>query len=269
MIILLKDIWSIEETSNYKIHFARYGGYSQPLDVFVRNRDEWQGWQEYKPKRNDFNQQFIFSLMQFYHESETWLFGGIYEVLERHSDCYSVRLTEQKREFIGHLKIKSDYKQRATRTRMEPYYSAFEVKEILTEPYNGRQFPGYDNVHLSFEELETLIQIEHTSWKTALENIKGIYLITDISNRKFYVGSAYGNEGVWSRWKFYIMTGDGGNKGINEHLEGKDLEYCRKNFYFTLLEHYFSRVSDDQIIMRENFWKEVLISRKIDGLNKN
>lgn len=168
--------------------------------------------------------------MQFYHESESWLFGGIYEVLERHNDRYSVQLTKQKREFIGRLKIRFDYKQRATRTRMEPYYSAFEVKEILAEIYNGRKFPGYDAVHLSFEELEALISIDQTNWKTALENIKGIYLITDISNGKHYVGSAYGNEGIWSRWKTYTITVHGGNKGINKYLEKKGIEYCRKIF---------------------------------------
>jgi hypothetical protein len=34
----------------------------------VRDKREWQGWQEYRPAPDDFNRPFIFSLIQFYHE---------------------------------------------------------------------------------------------------------------------------------------------------------------------------------------------------------
>jgi hypothetical protein len=30
-----------------------------------------------------------------------------------------------------------------------------------------------------------------------LENVKGVYLIVDKSNGKMYVGSAYGDTGIW------------------------------------------------------------------------
>jgi hypothetical protein len=67
MPILLEDIWAIENLGDYKIHFARWNKRNQPLEVFARDRREWQGWQEYKPGRNDFNREFIFSLIQLYH----------------------------------------------------------------------------------------------------------------------------------------------------------------------------------------------------------
>ncbi|WP_189654688.1 GIY-YIG nuclease family protein [Paracoccus mutanolyticus] len=44
-------------------------------------------------------------------------------------------------------------------------------------------------------------------WKAALESIKGIYLITDTRTGKRYVGSAYGDQGIWSRWCAYAASG--------------------------------------------------------------
>jgi hypothetical protein len=74
MTILLEDIWNIQNLSDYKVHFARWNGDTQSLEVFVRDKREWQEWQEYRPGRNDFNRPYIFSLMQFYHEPDIWLF---------------------------------------------------------------------------------------------------------------------------------------------------------------------------------------------------
>ncbi|WP_273070698.1 hypothetical protein, partial [Thioclava marina] len=47
----------------------------------------------YRPGRDDFNRPLIFSLIQFYHEQDSWLFGGVYHVLDRHPDRYEVELT--------------------------------------------------------------------------------------------------------------------------------------------------------------------------------
>lgn len=65
MTILLKEIWPIEKWEDYKVHFARWNGDSQPLEVFVRDRTQWQGWQEYRPSKDDFNRPFIFPLLSF------------------------------------------------------------------------------------------------------------------------------------------------------------------------------------------------------------
>ena len=174
MTIQLSEIWRIENLSDYKVHFARWNGDAQPLEVFVRDKAEWQGWQEYWPGRNDFNRPYIFSLMQFYHETDIWLFGGVFRVLERHSERYEVELLGDGGGFIGRLKLRSPYRGRTTRVNFENHYAGFEVQEILREPYSGRQFPGYEDIDLSFDELETLVKNERPDWKVALENTKGI-----------------------------------------------------------------------------------------------
>lgn len=106
--------------------------------------------------------------------------------------------------------------------------------------------------------------MEKGTWKTALQNQKGVYLITDISNGKMYVGSAYGENMILSRWQSYIKNGNGGNVG-QRYL---DFNYIKKNFRYSILEIYKSTVEDQIIIDRESWWKEVLQSRNF-GYNGN
>jgi len=269
MTILLRDIWPIAEADTYKLHFARWNGDNQPLEVWARDRKEWQGWQEYRPTRNDFNRSYIFSLIQFYHETDSWLFGGVFRVLDRLPDRYKVELTDQGAGFLGRLKVKSNYRQRSTRVNFENHFPELEVQEILREPYSGRAFPGFEDIDLSFEELEALVRNDRSDWKAALESVKGVYLITDILTGKRYVGSAYGDQGIWSRWCSYIATGHGGNAELRALASDHSLEHCRKYFRFALLEHRPSRTADDIIVGRESFWKRILLTRGEQGLNRN
>ena len=269
MTIFLRDILPISTPKTFKIHFARWNNENQPLEVWARDRDEWQGWQEFRPDRDEFNRPYIFSLMQFYHETDSWLFGGIFSVVGRHEDSYEVELTDQGAGFIGRLKLRSSYRSRATRVNFENHYSDLEVLEVLREPYSGRAFPGFEDIDLSFEELESLVRNERPDWKAALESVKGIYLITDITTGKRYVGSALGDQGIWSRWCDYIASGHGGNKELRALVTDPNLEYCRKSFRFALLEYRPSRISDDIIEGRESYWKRILLTRGEQGLNRN
>lgn len=269
MTIRLADIWPIPEPSLYKLHFARHNRIEQPLDVFVRSREEWQGWQEYRPERNQFNRRYIFSVIDFYREPDIWLFGGVWEVLERLSDSYVVSLTKQGHDFIGRLKLHSPYRQRGTRVNFENRLDEFTVSEILREEYSGLDFPGHDWIDVGFGELESLIRNDRPDWRGALESAKGVYLITDTRTGRLYVGAAYGDGGVWSRWREYSETGDGGNAELKELLEDRSLDYCRKHFRFSLLESHTARIADDTILERESHWKQVLQSRGEFGLNRN
>jgi hypothetical protein len=269
MTILLSDIWPIKELTDYKLHFARWGGDSEPLEVWVRDKTEWQKWQEYRPQRNDFNRPYIFSIMRFYHETDIWLFGGVFRVLARHEESYEVELTEIGKAFIGRLKLRSPYRERSTRVNFENHYSNFEVQEILREPYTGRSFPGYEDIDVSFDELETLVRNDRADWKASLESVKGVYLITDTKTGRRYVGSAYSDHGIWSRWCSYVASGHGGNIELRSLVSDVSLDYCRMNFRFALLEHRLSRTPDDVILAREAFWKRILLTRGEHGLNRN
>lgn len=268
--ILLNDVWPIADTHLYKLHFARRNDINvQPLDVFVGSRTEWQGWQEYRPKRDDFNRPRIFSVASFYHEPDIWLFGGVWDVIGRRADKYDVRLSDEGRAYMGRMKLRYPYKERATRVNFENHYGVLEVAEILREPYAGRSFTGFEDINLPFQELEAIVKNDRPDWKAPLESMKGVYLITDTSTGKRYVGSAYGDAGIWARWQSYVASGHGGNVELRALVTNPSLDYCRQNFRFALLEHRPRATPDDVVIAREAHWKRVLFTRGEDGMNRN
>lgn len=271
----LKDMWRPRDVRDYKVHFARWNGEEYPLNVLARSLQEWKAWQEFYPSRNEFSRPYIFSLAQVHDEEDVWMFGGVWRVLgtEVREDgwkYYEVDLDNDLSALIGRLKLHRRHRQRGTRLNLENHYEEFVVREILSERYTGRPFPGYESVNVTFQELESLAANNRQDWVTALSNVKGVYLITDTNTKLRYVGSAYGDWGVWSRWMVYLKLGHGGNEGMRELLEGHDLDYCRSYFKFALLEHHDRRVADSIIIARENYWKEVLDTRNESiGLNRN
>ena len=252
-----------------KIHLASWNGDKQPLDVFVNDRNEWQDWNKYRGQRDDFNRQYIFSLINFYPEQDTWLFGGLFKITKRHPDRYEIQLQNKFQNLVGRLKIKFKRSGRAKAVLPEKQFERMSVAEILRQPYTGEVFPGYENICLQFNKLESIIRLEKKDWKSALSNVKGVYLIADTSNGKKYVGSAYGTTGIWSRWSCYIGTGHGHNDDFSRIINEHGVDYAHQNFVFTLLEYRPMKTDDYVVIERETFWKVALLTRGEHGYNKN
>jgi len=269
--IKLSEVIKIEDPKKYKLHLAcRETGGSHPLDEYVADWNNWLGWNEWRGNKNDWNREFVFSLMEFYPKSDGWLFGGVFRVLERNQDHYKLEEIEEYKKFVGRV-ILSFHRYQGMRGRaylLENFIDAFDVLEILPTPYSGEQFPGYENINHEFHVLEPIFKSERSDWKAALSNIKGVYLISDRSNGKRYVGSAYGDMGIWSRWACYIGTGHGWNDELTKLVDEKSIEYARENFHFSLLEITSMSTSDGVIIARESHWKKALLSREF-GYNKN
>jgi hypothetical protein len=269
MDIKLEDFLKINDIESYKIHFAVWNGEVQPLDVFVRDRDEWKGWNSWKGNKNDFSREYIFSLIRFYPQPEKWMFGGIFKVVERKKDGYVVVLEEQYQEYIGRLVI--DYSGPKARGRafyLEKHYPKLILSQIFEKPYSGEVFCGYENIEHGFSQLESIFKQNKRDWMAALKNIKGVYLIVDKKNGKMYVGSAYGDTGIWSRWGCYIGTGHGWNDELTKLIKENGIDYARKNFQFSILEYRSMKTDDKVIIEREQYWKRVLLSGTF-GYNKN
>lgn len=269
MSIKLNEILPMQNLSDYKMHLACWNGKHQPLDVFVRSKEEWEGWQRYRDKKDNFNRKYIFALIDFYPESDIWLFGGIYEVTARSTRSYKVKLEESSKELIGRLKIRFKRPGRAKAVKLEKYYNKLILSEILKGCYTEEEFCGYENINHNFRSIENIIKTNKPDWKAALTSIKGVYLITDKSNGKRYVGSAYGDSGIWSRWACYAGTGHGWNDELTKLVEEKGIGYARSNFVFALLEYRSMKADDKTIIEREKYWKEVLLTRGQYGYNRN
>jgi hypothetical protein len=269
MDIPLSKIVPLGNVGEYKIHFAVWNQQDQPLDVFVRNPEEWKMWNSYRDGRDDFSRKYIFSLMRYYHQPNRWLFGGIFEVVSRNSDSYDVQLVELYQEFVGRLLI--DYPGPGVRGRafyLEKHFNQLKVAQLFEKPFEGEAFCGYENIEHSFSQLEAIFKQHKQDWKSALVNVKGVYLIVDKSNGKMYVGSAYGDAGIWSRWACYIDTGHGGNDDFTKIIKTNGIDYARENFQFSILEFRSMRTDDQTIMDREQYWKRVLQTNNF-GYNKN
>ncbi|MBO4263459.1 MAG: GIY-YIG nuclease family protein [Bacteroidales bacterium] len=261
-----------EELASCKLHLAAtYPDGTEPLDVFSRSFDEWVGWNESRSGRNDFNRPYIFSLIEDYHHPGKYIFGGLFRVVERFEDGYKVALETRLQGMIGRLVI-DFYRYQGLRGRaylLEHFIEEMTVSEIHEKPYDGLDFPGYDNIRLDFPMLERIVLNSKADWKTALENVKAVYLICDKSNGKKYVGSAYGMEGLWQRWCCYAGSVHGYNDDLVALIDTKGIDYARKNFQFSVLEVFTMKKDNDAVIARESFWKDVLLTRGAFGYNKN
>ena len=112
-----------------------------------------------------------------------------------------------------------------------------EVLEIRPD-INSRQiepFRNYEELILSFDQLVAVTenQDEYADYYQALNSVNGIYLICDTETGKQYIGTTYGQEGIWGRWSGYAKTQHNGNTGIIYELDKRPDLY--KKFQYTIL----------------------------------
>jgi hypothetical protein len=129
------------------------------------------------------------------------------------------------------------------------------------------EFPGVSEVLLSHAKLRTVIRELHPTWRGFLEHVAGVYVITDVTTGKQYVGSACGIGGIWQRWTAYAMNGHGGNQELVELLKEKGAEHM-KSFQYAILEVCDLNTGEKEVHERESHWKDVLRTREF-GLNSN
>ena len=266
-----------ENQNEFKVHCATPNGENNPLSIWLSGQNNFTKDQNIQTKKN-FERKYILSFCEINKNGE-WLFVGIYksfgvkEIIKdkntgKELNIYDTELIEEGKEFIGKLVVGFDLKEEspsAARQRyryLESLLDKMEVLELKREKVKV-EFPGYDNVNVTWRELKSLI--ETPAWKTALENQKAVYLIVDTKTGKKYVGSAYGDNMLLGRWRNYIANGHGGNK----LLKPLDFEYIKENFKYSILEIFKSSIDDEIIINRESFWKEVLLTRTEFGYNDN
>jgi len=252
---------------DFKIHCAT-GTNPTPLEAFFDG--EFGPWQEHQNREN-FKCKHVLSLIHL--GGRRWLFAGVYEVLGvepgtwKDSPCfqYSTKELNGLDHLTGKAIVDFDKPFRASYLRGPKYADQLIVAAIRETRMTIGDFPGFNGVLLSNTMLKTLSRESPPSWRTALSNVAGVYLITDTQSGKHYVGSAYGREGIWQRWITYAKTGHGGNKELRALLSAKGSEHSQF-FQFSLLEVCDLNASDDYVIGRETHWKAVLMTREF-GLN--
>ncbi|MCR8923194.1 GIY-YIG nuclease family protein [Dasania sp. GY-MA-18] len=280
-IISLNTLFPDLDWQDVKIHVAQKSGKTRPIDVFTHSFDEWQNrWNGNFHSNHCWNRPLIFSIIELPMERDRWLFGGIFNVIShkkgkkngKDGEVYKVGLHSMGSEFIGRLKVGWTKDARSKGRKPESILADMVVAEVMPEPYVGEDFPGYAYINHDYQTLENLWSDAKQDWLSALIHCQGVYLISDIKTGMRYVGSASGEEGIWSRWATYFKTGGHANNKLLKNLlnkRGNGVDYARANFQFSLLEQASSRDSEQYIIQREVFWKNALLSRGEFGLNDN
>ncbi len=282
--IKFEDFFKVPDESATKVKFnMNKGDVTKPAwDLLLEDKPEWIEMNAYKTKQanNNLNKaKYLLAFAQYYpYGPNYYIFGGMYkvEIIDENIENdigYNLTLMDDYKEYIKRLIIKLERpigwdiynkKYESVQKSLNP-----EIYELAPSTKLGT-FPGYNSVKLSHKDLQRIVNNDEPSWKNALSNVKGIYVITDKSTGKLYIGSASGNaEGIWQRWSNYadIKNLTGGNKFFEE-LKGIDNQYIIDNFSYSILEIFDMRTKQEDILNRENFWKDVLKTREF-GMNRN
>ena len=183
---------------------------------------------------------------------------------------YEYRLSRRAalNELEGRLIVHYERKGRQSYRNAETLVDAITISAYRPEKMAIKEFPGYSWAMLTKQRLDIVVRQEIASWKAALSNVAGVYIIADRATGKLYVGSATGDEGIWNRWCAYSATGHGGNRELRQLLRDKGADYAAKNFQFGILEIADTNASDGDVRERESRWKELLLTRD-HGYNAN
>ncbi len=267
--LYLEDIFDIDwNQAKIKFNQTEPKENKNPLELWCMNPEtvntEWLFWENDK---NRFKEgEIAICLIKLPHD--LWLFTTIKKITKvlptKNGVHYEGEELQEYAPYFGRLIIRFHKSTMPVIQKATNFFQQLEVLELRSEKYTGDKFPGYDKVHLSWFQLEHIFKCKKPDWLNALSQQKGIYLITDTSNGKLYVGSASGeNEGLWQRWEQYVKNGHGGN----QELKALDFDHIKRFFTYTILENYNFNVSREIIIEREQWWKTVLDSVK-HGYNK-
>jgi hypothetical protein len=263
---LLKLIENNPLGENSRAKYVRHRDKKRFLELsesIVLNILELEDYQREQSKDVFKNLDYIISFIGFGRKKS--LFWGVFKV---HSGRYNPEKNHYEYELeempqFNELKFRLVIDWGDAERSWHQHYHHTDKKVIELYPDQPMEkFPGYEYINLSWKELKYVIDIE--SWKTALQNQKAVYLITDIFSGKMYVGSAYGENMLLNRWQNYIKSGHGGNI----ELEKLSREYIENHFRFSILDIFKSTTDDQVIFRRESWWKNTLLTRTF-GYNAN
>lgn len=268
--IKLNDLLQLENLNNVKVRFnLMFRNNWDPIEIFKNKEQEslleGQYW-NYNKNKSFKEGQITLGFIRIGTHENFWLLFHIGKITKDlnifNGVGFEFETLTQYEKYFGRLIIRFKNKSQNMVRNAESVIEDCEVAQLLPDVFDNDIFPGYDKVNISWNELSRVL--EKDSWRTALQNQKGVYLITDTLNGKMYVGSAYGNELILNRWKAYVKNGHGNN----QELKGLDFNYIKEHFRYSILDIFKSTTDIQPIIARENWWKVTLLSRRF-GYNSN
>ncbi len=273
--ILLNDILQLSpvDIERTRVKLNVYNGKADPLDLYKADPEaintDWLLW--HKARRYFRKGQIALCLLDL--GNDRWLLTTmkkIYRELDVKDEVgYEATQIPLYAKYYGRLIVHFHNNTRVIGRRLDSIMNDLKVLEILPVAYTGDEFPGYENIRLSWSQLSIIVSRPGTTWINALKNQKAVYLITDTNTGKLYVGSATAQNGMLlQRWKSYAGNGHGGNVKLKSIVSEKGFDYVKQYFQYSVLENYNAKMDDEYILRREAWWKETLCSRT-HGYNGN
>jgi len=276
---LILSAYSIDIDKN-RIKMIRHVPRSQSDWILIK-KGYFEYYQAIQSRPDVINREYILSFLV--DDEDRTIFKGLYKVLSQKiyevndvpSECIKVWKPNGKRKFykIEKLPLLDELVDRLIidwgpgKRKWDQNYHNREVQAILPKGFM-QVFPGYLDFTLEWNQLENIINnpTANIDWKVGLSRVYGVYLILDEESGMQYIGSAYGDNGIWGRWKTYIETKSGGNAKLKELLSNNPDRYHK--FRFSLIEILPNTSSKDEVIKKESRIKDKLGSRAF-GLNLN
>ncbi|MBF0694662.1 MAG: GIY-YIG nuclease family protein [Flavobacterium sp.] len=251
---------------NSKIKMIRHKDSRLDLyELYKSNRSEFLAYQNSQSKDVFKGVEYIVSFVG--EENLLSRFIGVYKILKTEK-IISDRFVYEMEEVFGFEDLKERVIVKWTNAISWHQYIKNLMEVIQIHPgLHYKQFTDYTDFILNYRELKEIVQNQYSDWKKMLAATKGIYLIHDTLSGKLYVGSAYGAEGIWGRWREYINTnGHGGNKQL-KNLVDLDLNHA-ENFQFSILMLLPRTITADEAIKKERLFKNKFGTNSF-GLNSN
>lgn len=278
--ITLHNIFHIYGLDPKDIKIARHGNKELPvLETFQEDINRWEAYQSFQDNKKFSNAKHVAAFAPA--RGTSAIFLGLWDI---EGEVENSKLNEFHFNLLEKYSFPKSWKESATWYELRRNAMFDDLSERLIIEWGKStlswvqkkdknvielksmnsigDFISYDQVQLSYYDLSKLMNdlSDNAVWETMLSVVNGIYLITDLSSGKLYVGAAYGEKGIYGRWEVYAQNGHGGN----EELKNLD----PNNFEFSILETAPSTMSAEDVIHRENRWKVRLRTREF-GLNSN
>lgn len=252
----LKD----RDLKNFSVHFAiGNDNLFEPLHEYYNGR--FKEWQE-KNMNFPCDRPYVLSLI--YYQENEWLFTGFFKVNNKYTFSskitYETELLESCNHLIGKLIINYLKRTGKRHINLESGIHFLKLSEIFKEKLLSAPFVSFNHLTVSFDFICCIVKNESCTWKNALSKVKGICLISDTKTGRLLVDAAYGEVSMWERWREYTKNGHGGNKYKKKLISLHGQNYT-SNLKFSILEVTDVFTSNDEIIKREYFWKEALLTK--------
>jgi len=265
MITIQELLFNRNLDKNKKIKLVRHKDKRVDLyEMYLNDRQAFLDYQSSQSKDVFKNVEYIISFIG--EESVLSRFIGVYKV-----NSVSKKENEEFKYNLEEIEGFEDLKERVILKWENPisWHQWIKNEMEIVEIHPGlhyQQFKDYSDFILSFQELKEIVDNEYSDWKKMLSATNCIYLIYDKKSNMQYVGSTYGADGIWGRWKNYVKNGNGGNKKLKQ-LTQNNSDYAN-NFEFTILMLLPKTITEEEAIKKENIYKKKL-GTKVHGLNSN